>query len=110
MSSVKSNSVEMNYDPLGHAQSYPKFLAWALGQATNGNVWFYLWMLMLTSIFLVGANAWAVQVANGMIVTNMTDHVSWGHLYRELYLCGWARGRWSHDGDLCLLVSRSADA
>ncbi len=35
-------------------------------------------MVALTAVFLVGANAWAVQVADGMIVTHMTDHVSWG--------------------------------
>ncbi|NOZ41424.1 MAG: polysulfide reductase NrfD [Planctomycetes bacterium] len=35
-------------------------------------------MFVLTAIFLVGANAWAIQVAEGMIVTHMTDHVSWG--------------------------------
>lgn len=62
----------------GHIRSYPRFLWWSLGQATNGNLSFFVWMLMLTAIFLVGANAWAVQVASGMIVTNMSDHVSWG--------------------------------
>lgn len=61
-----------------HIRSYPRFLLWGLGVATDGGVWFYLWMLFLTAIFLVGANAWAVQVADGMIVTHMTDHVSWG--------------------------------
>jgi Ni/Fe-hydrogenase subunit HybB-like protein len=35
-------------------------------------------MTLLTAIALVGANAWAVQVRDGMIVTGMTDHVSWG--------------------------------
>ena len=35
-------------------------------------------MFVLTAIALVGANAWAHQVAAGMITTNMSDHVSWG--------------------------------
>ncbi|MFO0675326.1 MAG: NrfD/PsrC family molybdoenzyme membrane anchor subunit [Polyangiaceae bacterium] len=35
-------------------------------------------MTLLTAVALVGANAWARQVASGMIVTNLTDHVSWG--------------------------------
>lgn len=35
-------------------------------------------MFVLTAIALVGANAWANQVVEGMGVTNMTDHVSWG--------------------------------
>jgi molybdopterin-containing oxidoreductase family membrane subunit len=78
MSSVIGNptaTAETNSD---YVRSYPRFLWWALGQATNGNLLFYVWMLLLTAFFLVGANAWAVQVADGMIVTNMTDHVSWG--------------------------------
>ena len=61
-----------------HIRSYPRFLWWAMGQATDGNWVFYAWMLLLTAIALVGANAWAVQVADGMVVTHMTDHVSWG--------------------------------
>jgi Ni/Fe-hydrogenase subunit HybB-like protein len=32
----------------------------------------------LTAIALVGVNAWAHQVAQGMGLTAMTDHVSWG--------------------------------
>jgi len=59
-------------------RNYPRFLLWLLGVATDGGVWFYTWMFVLTAIFLVGANAWAIQVAEGMIVTHMTDHVSWG--------------------------------
>lgn len=58
--------------------SYPRFLWRALGVATDGNWLFYGWMTLLTAMALVGANAWAVQVRDGMIVTNMSDHVSWG--------------------------------
>lgn len=58
--------------------SYPGFLWRALGVATDGSWLFYGWMTLLTAIALVGANAWAVQVRDGMIVTNMSDHVSWG--------------------------------
>lgn len=68
-------------------RNYPKFLWWALGEATNGNLPFYAWMLALTAIGLVGANAWAVQVADGMIVTNMTDHVSWGLYIANFTFC-----------------------
>ena len=73
-------TIQTDGKPLGSTNiySYPRFLLWALGQATSGNMMFYVWMCCLTAIFLVGANAWAVQVADGMIVTNMTDHVSWG--------------------------------
>lgn len=64
--------------PEPHTSSYPRFLLWLLGVATDGSIWFYTWMFVLTAVFLVGANAWAIQVSDGMIVTNMTDHVSWG--------------------------------
>lgn len=39
---------------------------------------YYAWMAVLTIVALVGANAWAVQVAQGMGTTHMSDHVSWG--------------------------------
>jgi len=74
-------------------RSYPKFLWWGLSEATNGGVGFYLWMLVLTAISLVGANAWAHQVATGMIVTNMTDHVSWGlYIANFTFFVGLAAG------------------
>jgi Ni/Fe-hydrogenase subunit HybB-like protein len=74
-------------------RSYPGFLWWALGQATNGSWKFYTWMFALTAIFLVGANAWAVQVSTGMIVTNMTDHVSWGlYIANFTFMVGVAAG------------------
>ncbi len=74
-------------------RSYPGFLWWVLGQATNGGWKFYTWMFALTAIFLVGANAWAVQVSSGMIVTNMTDHVSWGlYIANFTFMVGVAAG------------------
>lgn len=55
--------------------------------ATEGSLAFYAWMTMLTALFLVGANAWAHQVAGGMISTNMTDHVSWGLYIANFTFC-----------------------
>jgi molybdopterin-containing oxidoreductase family membrane subunit len=76
-----------------YVRNYPGFLWWALGQATNGNLLFYLWMFALTAVALVGANAWAVQVVDGMIVTNMTDHVSWGlYIANFTFIVGVAAG------------------
>ena len=50
-------------------------------------------MIVLTCVFLVGANAWATQVAQGMIVTTMTDHVSWGlYIANFTFLVGLAAG------------------
>ncbi len=62
----------------GHPTTYLRFL-WALvRQSVEGSPRFYALMTILTAIALVGANAWANQVAHGMTVTNLTDHVSWG--------------------------------
>ena len=58
--------------------SYPGFLWKSLGVATDGSLLFYTWMTILTCVMLVGVNAWAHQVANGLTITAMTDQVSWG--------------------------------
>lgn len=70
-----------------HALSYPRFLWKSLDVATNGNWMFYLWMTVLTAVSLVGANAWAVQVRDGMSHTNMNDHVSWGLYIANFTFC-----------------------
>lgn len=80
MSSTRTDSVNPT-------RSYPHFLWWGLGEATNGGILFYVWMFVLTAISLVGANAWANQVAQGMIVTGMTDHVSWGLYIANFTFC-----------------------
>jgi molybdopterin-containing oxidoreductase family membrane subunit len=46
--------------------------------ATEGSPMFYVWMTFLTAVALVGLNAYAHQLADGMVLTHMTDHVSWG--------------------------------
>lgn len=61
-----------------HWVSYPRFLWNAVVKATDGSWLFYTWMFALTAVFLVGVNAWAHQVAGGMVTTAMSDHVSWG--------------------------------
>ena len=61
-----------------HRLTYPGFLLRVLERATDGSWRFYAWMTVLTAVMLAGANAWAQQVAHGMAVTGMSDHVSWG--------------------------------
>ena len=61
-----------------HAVSYPRFVWRMLSLATDGSLGFYAWMTVLTALALVGANAWANQLAQGMATTGMSDHVSWG--------------------------------
>lgn len=76
-----------------HAQTYPRFLARLLWEAFDGGWRFYAWMVLLTSIFLVGANAWAVQVRDGMGHTALTDFVSWGlYIANFTFLVGLAAG------------------
>jgi len=61
--------------------------------ATDGSAAYYTWMCVLTAIALVGANAWASQVSDGMIVTGMTDHVSWGlYIANFTFIVGLAAG------------------
>ncbi|MBL4885934.1 MAG: polysulfide reductase NrfD [Planctomycetaceae bacterium] len=67
--------------------SYLGFLRRAAGVATDGKWHFYVWMILLTAIALVGANAWAQQVRDGMILTNMSDHVSWGLYIANFTFC-----------------------
>lgn len=67
--------------------NYPSFVRRGLGIATDGSLGFYAWMTVLTGVALVGVNAWANQVADGMITTNMTDHVSWGLYIANFTFC-----------------------
>lgn len=76
-----------------HWRNYPRFLWQAVLESVEGNWVFYVWMTMLTAVFLVGANAWSVQVRDGMQVTNMSDHVSWGlYIANFTFLVGLAAG------------------
>ncbi len=76
-----------------HWVSYPRFLWRAVVAATDGSGWFYAWMILLTAVGLVGLNAWATQVRDGMVVTNMTDHVSWGlYIANFTFMVGLAAG------------------
>jgi molybdopterin-containing oxidoreductase family membrane subunit len=76
-----------------HLVTYPRFIARILWLGTEGGVWFYAWMTLLTAIALVGVHAWATQVAGGMAVTGMTDHVSWGlYIANFTFMVGLAAG------------------
>lgn len=74
---MDSNPIASTESP-PHWLSYLRFLRQALVAATDGSAMFYGWMILLTAVALVGANAWAQQVAGGMALTRMSDHVSWG--------------------------------
>ena len=76
-----------------HSLTYPQFLLHALRSATDGSRYFYAWMTFLTALALVGANAWAHQVVDGMALTGMSDQVSWGlYISNFTFLVGLAAG------------------
>lgn len=84
---------ETQHDLRFHTTSYLKFLRLAFRLSTEGTWSFYAWMTVLSCVFLVGAHAWAIQVVDGMAVTAMTDHVSWGlYIANFTFLVGLAAG------------------
>jgi Ni/Fe-hydrogenase subunit HybB-like protein len=54
------------------------FLSNALRSATSGGRRYHVWMGALTLIMLIGAYAYSIQLREGLAVTGMSDHVSWG--------------------------------
>ena len=71
------------------------FLLTALDSATSGGRAYHVWMGTLTLVMLVGGYAYSIQLREGLIVTGMTDHVSWGlYISNFTFLVGLAsRGR-----------------
>jgi molybdopterin-containing oxidoreductase family membrane subunit len=63
----------------------------ALDSATNGGRRYHLWMGSLTLVMLAGGLAYSVQLRDGLQVTGMTDHVSWGlYISNFTFLVGMA--------------------
>ena len=54
------------------------FFRSALRSATGGGTVYHLWMGTLTLLMMIGAYAYYVQFDEGLVVTGMSDHVSWG--------------------------------
>ncbi len=59
-------------------KNYFTFLWRCARIAFDGDWRYYAWMGLLTVICLVGLNAYAKQFVNGLMVTGMSDQVSWG--------------------------------
>lgn len=77
----------------GHWRNYFRFLARVVWESFDGSWAFYVWMTVLTAVALVGANAWAVQVRDGLALTHLNDHVSWGlYIANFTFLVGLAAG------------------
>ena len=59
-------------------RTYLVFLQRCARVAFVGDWRYYTWMGLLTIICLLGLNAYAKQLAHGLVVTGMCDQVSWG--------------------------------
>ena len=60
------------------ARNYLIFLQRSARLAFVGDWRYYAWMGALTVICLLGLNAYAKQLVHGLVVTGMSDEVSWG--------------------------------
>lgn len=55
-----------------------QFLRDALEETTTGNRAYHIWMAVLTALMCLGAYSYSIQLREGLSVTGMHDHVSWG--------------------------------
>lgn len=60
------------------ARNYSVFLWRCARIAFVGDWRYYAWMGVLTALTLIGLNAYCKQLVHGLIVTGMSDEVSWG--------------------------------
>ena len=59
-------------------RNYFRFLTRCARIAFVGDWRYYAWMGLLTAICLFGLNAYCKQLVQGLVVTGMSDEVSWG--------------------------------
>ncbi len=59
-------------------RNYLVFLRRSVSLAFVGDWRYYAWMGALTVVCLLGLNAYAKQLVHGLVVTGMSDEVSWG--------------------------------
>ncbi len=72
-------------------REYVRFLARCVRLSFVGDWRYHLWMTALTVTALLGLNAYARQVVDGLVVTGMTDQVSWGlYIANFTFLVGMA--------------------
>ena len=72
-------------------RAYLNFLWRCFRLSFVGDWRYYSWMLVLTVIALLGLNAYCKQLVKGLVVTGMTDHVSWGfYIANFTFLVGMA--------------------
>lgn len=59
-------------------QLFRKFVADSFRVWFSGNRYYWLWVLSLLVLLVVGVHAYVYQVRHGLVVTAMRDQVSWG--------------------------------
>jgi molybdopterin-containing oxidoreductase family membrane subunit len=59
-------------------RNFRQFIVDTVGLMVTGSRLYYLWMGFLLVLITLGGLAYANQLHNGLIVTNMRDQVSWG--------------------------------
>jgi Ni/Fe-hydrogenase subunit HybB-like protein len=59
-------------------KDYGTFLLRCAGLACSGDWRYYLWTGFLFAVCLLGLNAYTRQFVHGLVVTGMSDQVSWG--------------------------------
>ena len=78
-------------------REYPRFLWRCFRLSFVGDWKYYTWMFVLSAITLLGLNAYAKQLVHGLIITGMTDQVSWGlYIANFTYLVGVAAAAVMH--------------
>ncbi len=74
-------------------KSYAVYWLKMIRCAVVGNRAYYAWMASLLVLIVIGGVEWAHDLTHGLIVTNMSDHVSWGlGIANFVYFVGVAAG------------------
>jgi Ni/Fe-hydrogenase subunit HybB-like protein len=72
-------------------RNYFVFCSRAIAQIFRGSDAYFAWLVLLTVFMVMGAYAYAQQLANGLQVTGMSDQVSWGvYIANFTFLVGMA--------------------
>lgn len=75
----------------GTIKDYLTFVRRCVLETVRGDWRYFLWMSVLTGVSLLGLNAYLKQFAAGLVVTGMTDQVSWGlYIANFTFLVGMA--------------------
>lgn len=59
-------------------KDFRDFVLDGLRSVTTGGTAYHVWMASLTLVMILGTWAYQIQIRNGLVVTGMSDHVSWG--------------------------------